>query len=229
MAQCVKIRIECLGSLVVGRLPPYPGLAEDQEATVHKDIDVRPHVHHLKVIDTEDEHEIIAYAKWEVYENGRPDLAELRQPMKESARAVDEFGRLREAAHEYFCTRNMEKGKHPHLRESLPSLTQDPRGLLFEISVLALLVTARKHRQRGAGSTLVRWGIELSERTGLPCYLQASEQGRRLYQHHGFEEIDTVDFNFFEYGLDGTEKMTEMTRGSWSEMAPEHEGSSRPG
>jgi hypothetical protein len=84
--------------------------------------------------------------------------------------------------------------------------------------VLALLVTAQQHRQRGAGSMLVRWGIELSETTGLPCYVQASEQGRRLYQHHGFEEIGTVEFNLSEYGLHGIERMTEMTRGSWSEV-----------
>lgn len=76
--------------------------------------------------------------------------------------------------------------------------------------------------QRGAGSMLVRWGIELSERTSLPCYLQASDQGRRLYQHHGFEEIDTVEFDLSEYGLDGIEKMTEMTRGSRSKISPEH-------
>lgn len=56
-------------------------------------------------------------------------------------------------------------------------------------------------------------GTELLERTGLLCYLQASEQGRCLYQHHGFEEIDTVDFNLSDYGLDGTPDMTEMTRG----------------
>lgn len=59
--------------------------------------------------------------------------------------------------------------------------------------------------------------------------LQASEQGRRLYQHHGFKEIDTVEFNLSEYGLYGTENMTEMIRGSWSEISPEHEGSLRPG
>lgn len=75
-------------------------------------------------------------------------------------------------------------------------------------------MTARQHRQRGAGSILVRWGIELSDKIGLPCYVQASEQGRRLYQHHGFEEIDTVEFNLSDYGLDGVAKMTEMTRES---------------
>lgn len=78
--------------------------------------------------------------------------------------------------------------------------------------MLALLVTAAKHRRQGAGSLLIQWGIDLSEATALPCYLQASEQGRRLYLHHGFQDIETVEFNLSEYGLDGVEKMTEMTR-----------------
>lgn len=116
VTQCIKIRIDCLGSLVIGRLPPYPGFSNDQEAIIHKEIDGSPHVHHLKVVNPEDEHEIIAYAKWEFYKNGRMDLEELSQPIKESAKTVDQYGRLREAAHEYFCTRNGEKGKHPHLR-----------------------------------------------------------------------------------------------------------------
>jgi hypothetical protein len=52
----------------------------------------------------------------------------------------------------------------------------------------------------------------MSEATGLPCYLQASEQGRRLYSHYGFQDIDTVEFDLSKYGLDGVEKMTEMIR-----------------
>lgn len=49
---------------------------------------------------------------------------------------------------------------------------------------------------------------------GLPCYLQASEQGRRLYHHHGFQHIDTVQFDLSKYGLNGIEEMTEMLRDS---------------
>ena len=83
---------------------------------------------------------------------------------------------------------------------------------ILRFIVLALLVTASKHRQRGAGSLLVQWGTEMSDRTGIPCYLQASEQGQRLYQHHGFQNIDTVEFDLSMYGLKGTERITEMMR-----------------
>jgi predicted GNAT family N-acyltransferase len=80
------------------------------------------------------------------------------------------------------------------------------------ITVLALLVTAKQHRRQGAGSLLVKWGLDKQKETGLNCYLQASEQGRSLYRHYGFHDIDTVVFDLEKYGLTGVEKMTEMIR-----------------
>lgn len=123
VAQCVGIRVASLGSLVIGRPHPYPGYVQEQEASLYNDLDGNnSHVRHLKVADTENEEEVMAYAKWEIYEKGRLDLDKLRQPIKQSDLEVDQFGRLREAAHEYFCRRNGEMSKHPHLRESI--LTQ---------------------------------------------------------------------------------------------------------
>lgn len=86
------------------------------------------------------------------------------------------------------------------------------------MQVLALLVTSPRYRRLGAGSLLVEWGIRKSEETGLPLYLQASEQGRRLYLHHGFREMDTVRFDLGGYGLEGVENMTEMLRDPGAEM-----------
>lgn len=117
IATCADLRTATLGSLVIGRPPPFPGYKEDQMASIKNDLDNKPHVYHLKVVDTESDDEMIAYAKWEIYTHGRPDLEGLKQPMDEESRKVDQYGRLREAAHEYFCTRNGEMGKHPHIRE----------------------------------------------------------------------------------------------------------------
>lgn len=121
--QCVTLRTASLGSLVIGRPPPYPGYIKDQEASLHKDIDNKRHVHNLKVVDSDDECQIIAYAKWEVYPCGRQDLEDLQQPMDESNRHVDRFGLLREAAQNYFSQRNGEMGKHPHLCKFLATST----------------------------------------------------------------------------------------------------------
>jgi hypothetical protein len=117
VAQCIALRVASLGSLVIGRPPPYPGYVQEAEASVRNDLDNRPFVHHLKVVDPENEGEVMAYGKWEVYPHGRSDLEKLSQPMDQADKEVDQYGLLREAAHEYFCTRNGEKGKHPHLRK----------------------------------------------------------------------------------------------------------------
>lgn len=119
VGKCAALRTAALGSLVIGRPPPYPGYVDDQMASIRNDLDNKPHVHHLKVVDTDNDDEILAYAKWEIYEHGRPDLDGLRQPMDEESKKVDQYGSLREAAHEYFCKRNGEMGKHPHIRESI--------------------------------------------------------------------------------------------------------------
>ncbi|KAI9710537.1 MAG: hypothetical protein M1820_002673 [Bogoriella megaspora] len=205
VAQCVNIRVASLGSLVIGRPPPYPGYIEEQEASIHRDLKYKPHVYHLKVVDTENDKVVMAYAKWETYERGRPDLEKLRQPMEQSEKEVDQFGQLRDAAHNYFCSRNGEMGKDPHM-------------------LLALLVTASGHRKRGAGSLLVKWGIGKSAIAGLPCYLQASEQGRSLYERYGFHSIGTAEFELSDYGLQGIEIMTEMLRGPFKTVNSEVEG-----
>lgn len=47
---------------------------------------------------------------------------------------------------------------------------------------------------------------------GLPLYVQASDQGRRLYLHHGFNELGREEFDLEKFGLRGLEVMTEMIR-----------------
>ncbi|EUC37468.1 hypothetical protein COCCADRAFT_85475, partial [Bipolaris zeicola 26-R-13] len=113
---CVVLCTETLGSLLIGRPPPFPGYQGDQISSIKNDIANKSNVHHLKVIDREADGEIIAYAKWEIYEYGRPDLEALKQPIDEALKQVDQYGRLREAAHQYFGSRNGELGKHPHIR-----------------------------------------------------------------------------------------------------------------
>jgi hypothetical protein len=115
--RCIQLRTASLGSLVIGKPPPYPGYVGQQITSLHNDLAHKPHIHHLKVVETETG-EPIAYAKWEMYPHGRPDLEQLTQPMDEASKNVDQYGRLREAAHEYFSTRNGgEMGRTPHLRK----------------------------------------------------------------------------------------------------------------
>jgi GNAT superfamily N-acetyltransferase len=218
--KCISLRVASLGSLAIGRLPPYPGYVEAREASLRNDLDHRPHVHPLKVVDS-DTDEIVAYAKYEIYPQGRQDVEELKKPMDEAMKNVDQCGALREAAHKYFCDRDGgEIGQGPHIRKYTSRME---RTFLFDAAdcltdtksiVMALLVTSKDHQRRGAGSMLVAWAIEKSEQLGLPCYLQATEEGRLLYKKHGFEDLEMVEFDFEQYGLEGKgiERMTEMIR-----------------
>jgi GNAT superfamily N-acetyltransferase len=85
-------------------------------------------------------------------------------------------------------------------------------SLTISLVVLALLVTSEEHRRKGAGSSLLQWGTERSGQSRILYYLQASVQGRQLYEKYGFQAVDTLELDLDEYGLEGREEMTEMIR-----------------
>ena len=62
---------------------------------------------------------------------------------------------------------------------------------------------------------MLQWGVDKAHKLGLPCYIEASEEGRSLYRKYGFEEVGIKEFDLAEYGLDGrggVGKLTEMVR-----------------
>jgi hypothetical protein len=59
---------------------------------------------------------------------------------------------------------------------------------------------------------LLRWGIDKAEEMGVPCYVQASSEGEKLYEKFGFEVLSVEKFDLGKYGLEGRERMVEMVR-----------------
>jgi predicted GNAT family N-acyltransferase len=59
---------------------------------------------------------------------------------------------------------------------------------------------------------LLNWGIDKAEEMGVPCYLQASSEGEKLYEKFGFEVLSAEEFDLVKYGLEGREMMVEMVR-----------------
>ncbi|KAK5685362.1 hypothetical protein LTS10_003440 [Elasticomyces elasticus] len=205
--QCIKTRVAMLGSLVIGQPPPYPGYIEESIATVYNDLDNKPWMHHLEVVDRSAPHEVMAYAKWEIYPKRRLDLDKLHEPMDPDEALVDDFGLLRQAAHEYFSHRNGEMGKCPHICE------YEPKTKLHYMLTSPLWASAELSSLRRVSiDAKVPWRLAMSDESGLPAYLQASEAGRRLYRHYGFAELSKVEFSLTSYGLNGIEVMTEMLR-----------------
>jgi predicted GNAT family N-acyltransferase len=48
---------------------------------------------------------------------------------------------------------------------------------------------------------LVEWGIEEADSLNLPCYLEASEFGRPLYERFGFKIVQTNYLDMNKYNI----------------------------
>jgi GNAT superfamily N-acetyltransferase len=59
--------------------------------------------------------------------------------------------------------------------------------------VFGILATHPARQGLGAGSALMKWGVELADSLGLPSRLEASPAGYRLYKKFGFEDFDVLD------------------------------------
>lgn len=52
---------------------------------------------------------------------------------------------------------------------------------------LELIVTRGMYQGQGAGRMLVGWGVEKANEEGLECYLDATPEGKQLYERLGFK------------------------------------------
>lgn len=57
------------------------------------------------------------------------------------------------------------------------------------------------HR-RGAGSQLLKWGIEQADKHGVLMCLEATPAGLSLYKRYGFEEKDVIKADMKQFGWD---------------------------
>ena len=67
-------------------------------------------------------------------------------------------------------------------------------------SDLRLLHTDPAHKRRGAGSMILRWGAEEADRLGLESYLEASPEGKPLYEKSGFVGVDDFTVDMSQWG-----------------------------
>ena len=69
--------------------------------------------------------------------------------------------------------------------------------------VLMYMCVEPKHQRKGAGTLLVRWGLERCEELGIPAFLEASEDGVPMYDKLGYLAVATpkavIEGNLVEY------------------------------
>ncbi|UNI17430.1 hypothetical protein JDV02_003773 [Purpureocillium takamizusanense] len=59
---------------------------------------------------------------------------------------------------------------------------------------LSMLVVPREHQRRGVGTALLRYGLERADRDGWAAYVNASSEGKPLYDKNGFATVERSEF-----------------------------------
>jgi GNAT superfamily N-acetyltransferase len=57
------------------------------------------------------------------------------------------------------------------------------------LAVLNIIFTHPLYRNRGVGSTLLKWGTEKADELDVEFWLDATPLGKPLYEKHGFEVV----------------------------------------
>ena len=84
--------------------------------------------------------------------------------------------------------------KGPYLCELLRSVEFLFCGLksIALHSVLDIIFTDPKHQHRGAGSKLVKWGVDRADEMGVEVFLESTRYARHMYEQHGFKLKEQV-------------------------------------
>ena len=67
---------------------------------------------------------------------------------------------------------------------------------------LDILVTNPEFHGRGAGSTLLSWGVEQANQHQVVVALEATPAGLSLYKRFGFQEVDVIKADMKQFGWD---------------------------
>ncbi|KAL4994518.1 acyl-CoA N-acyltransferase [Aspergillus recurvatus] len=92
---------------------------------------------------------------------------------------------------------------------------EDERGQVVKLKrrvELETLFTHPEYQGNGVGTALLQWGVDEADRLGLMAYLEATEEGRPLYDRFGFEAVKVVEFDAGAFGGVGKHQYTFMLR-----------------
>ena len=176
-----------------------PAIIESQESRHRHFLTSDPTVRYAKVVEcptsnsngeeitSVQEGSIVAFAKWHVYTTAaavdtRQDAGDRSWPPDCNVRCVEDFwSKLQAVRHEW----GPKLG--PHL-------------------MLDILATDPAYMRRGAGKMLMKFGTDIADELGLPCFLEGSPEGLGLYRACGFEVVDWIWLDLTKY-QDGGEQV----------------------
>ncbi|KAL5391374.1 hypothetical protein DPSP01_001247 [Paraphaeosphaeria sporulosa] len=129
-----------------------------------------------KIVDTDLEDEIVAFAKWmrphsreEAEKSGYVDLVMSR----------DELPRE--------CRREVIWGREEVKQKKVEEVMGEKR-----FYYLQALATHPAHGGRGCAGRLVRWGMQRAEEEGVECYVEAQDSSKPIFLKYGWDEVGVM-------------------------------------
>ncbi|KAH6650508.1 hypothetical protein F5144DRAFT_481517 [Chaetomium tenue] len=140
-------------------------------------------------VATDTSGEIIAFAKWLLQREARPEEEWIKEDFTATVEGWGEGCDLG-VVDSFIGLMNRAQSEHA-------------KG---EAALYLSIIGCNPARQRsGAGSALLEWGVNLADSLGLPCRLEASPIGYGLYRKFGFEDVGVVDVKISEnWGVTNT-------------------------
>lgn len=166
-----------------------------------------PTTRFVKVVDLDNDGELVAFGRWHRYTNGYVPAGDLEYAgLKDRNDPGTWPGGLQK---ELYCgcfygllTARDEWIGRQHCW-SIKVLTH-PSSLLFadrQLLVLTTLKTREPFQRNGAGSMILQWGLKEAAKEQVPAYLEAAPDAKHLYEAHGFREVGTDVIEGAKFGI----------------------------
>jgi GNAT superfamily N-acetyltransferase len=103
---------------------------------------------------------------------------------------------LADLKNNYWTFFNLDWSQDPSRRTVLTGLFAETFGedIFPEAWLLANVVTHKDYQRRGIGGRLVKWGIDQAESERVPCGVESSFAGMRLYEKVGFRKFENLRY-----------------------------------
>ncbi|PMD37424.1 hypothetical protein L207DRAFT_514697 [Hyaloscypha variabilis F] len=139
--------------------------------------------------------QIIGMAKWNLFKTAGPHF-----PWPTSGFAPDANVEL---LNWFFGSLDEKRNAFMDAREGVKE-----KGYLY----MAILGVHPGFQRMGVGKRLLEWGLEMADREGLECWIEASPAGKGLYEKLGWREVAYTDVELRRWGWEVKEGEEEFSR-----------------
>lgn len=103
---------------------------------------------------------------------------------------------LAELQNRYWTFFKLDRSEESSRRAALLDLFEHTfdRDIFTEVWYLENLVVHTDYQRRGIGAHLVKWGLTQAEAESVPCGVESSFAGLRLYEKMGFRKVNDMRY-----------------------------------